>query len=148
MLEYWNKPEDTAETLVDGWLHTGDVGYYDEKGYVYLVDRRKDMICSGGENIYPREIEEVIYRIPAVSEVAVIGIPDPYWVEKVHAVVTLKEGASITAEEIMNFCKDNMARFKSPKSVEFIDALPKNPSGKILKKDLRAKYWEGAGRNV
>jgi len=148
MLEYWHLPEDTEETLVDGWIHTGDVGYYDEKGYVYIIDRRKDMIVSGGENIYPREIEEVLYRHPAIEEVAVIGIPDSYWVEKVHAVATLKPGASATEEELINFCKANMARFKAPKSIEFIDALPKNPSGKILKKELREKYWKGLDRNV
>jgi len=148
MIEYWNMPDDTAETLVDGWVYTGDVGYYDEKGYVYIVDRRKDMIVSGGENIYPREVEEVLYSHPAVSEAAVIGIPDPYWVEKVHAVITLNEGASVTADELINFCKEKMARFKAPKSVEFIDALPKNPSGKILKRELRDKYWEDSDRKV
>ncbi|MFC2069754.1 long-chain-fatty-acid--CoA ligase [Chloroflexota bacterium] len=138
--EYWHKPDDTAETMVNGWLHTGDVGYYDEKGYIYIVDRRKDMIISGGENIYPREIEEVLYGHPAVFEAAVIGVPDPYWVERVHAVVTLKEGASATAEELIDLCKQKLARFKAPKSIEFIDSLPKNPSGKILKRDLRDKY--------
>lgn len=148
MIEYWKRPEDTEETLIDGWVYTGDVGYYDEKGYVYIVDRRKDMIVSGGENIYPREVEEVLYRHPAIEEVAIIGIPDSYWVEKVHAVATLKQGASVTEQELIDFCKANMARFKAPKSVEFVDALPKNPSGKILKKDLRQKYWEGTGRNV
>jgi len=148
MIEYWNMPDDTAETLVDGWVYTGDVGYYDEKGYVYIVDRRKDMIVSGGENIYPREVEEVLYSHPAVSEAAVIGIPDPYWVEKVHAVITLNEGASVTADELINFCKEKMARFKAPKSVEFVDALPKNPSGKILKRELRDKYWEDSDRKV
>jgi long-chain acyl-CoA synthetase len=148
MLEYWRKPDDTGEAIIDGWVYTGDVGYYDEEGYVYIVDRRKDMIVSGGENIYPREVEEVLYRHPAVSEVAVIGIPDPYWVEKVHAVVTMKKGKSVTSDELIDFCKKNMARFKAPKSVEFVDALPKNPSGKILKKELREKYWQGQSRRV
>ncbi len=148
MIEYWHKPDDTREALVDGWVSTGDMGYYDEKGYVYIVDRKKDMIISGGENIYPREVEEVLYGHPAVSEVAVIGIPDPYWVEKVHAVVTLKQGRSVTAEELIAFCKQNLARYKVPKSVVFVDSLPKNPSGKILKKELREKYWEGLTRRV
>jgi long-chain acyl-CoA synthetase len=148
MIEYWHKPDDTREALVNGWVYTGDMGYYDEKGYVFIVDRRKDMIVSGGENIYPREIEEVLYSHPAVSEVAVIGIPDSYWVERVHAVVTLKQGASVTADELIAFCKKNLARYKAPKSVEFVDALPKNPSGKILKKELREKYWEGQTRRV
>jgi acyl-CoA synthetase (AMP-forming)/AMP-acid ligase II len=137
MVEYWRKPEDTCETIVDGWLHTGDMGRYDEKGYIYIVDRKKDMIISGGENIYPREVEEVLYQHPAVLEAAVIGIPDPYWVEKVHAVVALKRGISVTADELINFCKGRIARYKAPKSVEFVDSLPKNPSGKILKRELR-----------
>jgi acyl-CoA synthetase (AMP-forming)/AMP-acid ligase II len=136
MVEYWRKPDDTREAIVDGWLHTGDMGRYDEKGYIYIVDRKKDMIISGGENIYPREVEEVLYQHPAVLEAAVIGIPDPYWVEKVHAVVALKKGASVTADELINFCKGRIARYKTPKSVEFVDSLPKNPSGKILKREL------------
>ena len=136
MIEYWHKPDDTHETIVDGWLHTGDMGRYDENGYLYIVDRKKDMIVSGGENIYPREVEEIIYKHPAVLEAAVIGIPDPYWVEKVHAVVALKKGASLTADELINFCKGRIARYKAPKSVEFMKSLPKNPSGKILKKEL------------
>jgi len=148
MVEYWYMPEDTKETLIDGWVYTGDVGYYDEKGYVYIVDRRKDMIVSGGENIYPREIEEVLYAHPAIEEAAVIGIPDPYWVEKVHAVVSLKKGAEATAEELIALCKKNLAGYKTPKSVDFIDTLPKNPSGKILKRELREKYWEGSGRSI
>ena len=140
MLEYWRKPDDTANTIVDGWLHTGDMGFYDEKGYIYIVDRKKDMIKTGGENVFPREVEEVLYRHPAVQEVAVIGIPDPYWVEKVHAVVTLKKGASATADELIALCKKNLAGYKAPKAVEFMDSLPKNPSGKIVKRELRDKY--------
>jgi len=140
MLEYWHKPEDTDNTIVDGWLHTGDMGCYDEHGYVYIVDRKKDMIITGGENVFPREIEEVLYQHPAIHEAAVIGIPDPYWVEKVHAVVCLKKGTSTTAEELIALCKKNLAGYKSPKSVEFMDSLPKNASGKILKRELREKY--------
>lgn len=140
MVEYWHRPDDTRDAIVDGWLHTGDMGYYDQEGYVYIADRKKDMIISGGENVYPREVEEVLYRHPAVLEAAVIGIPDPYWVEKVHAVVTTKRGVSSTAEEIIAFCKKHIAGYKTPKSIEFVDSLPKNPAGKILKRELRDKY--------
>ena len=143
MVEYWHKPDDTQVNIVNGWLHTGDMGRCDEKGYIYIVDRKKDMIISGGENVYPREVEEILYRHPAVQEAAVIGIPDPYWVEKVHAVVVLKKGASTTANELISFCKQELARYKAPKSVEFVDSLPKNAAGKILKRELREKYWEG-----
>ncbi len=142
MVEYWRKPEETRETVIDGWLHTGDLGYYDEKGFIYIADRKKDMIISGGENIYPREIEEVLYGHPGVSEVAVIGIPDPVWVEGVHAVVVLKEGATFGEDEIIEFCKGHLASYKAPKSVEFVDALPKNPQGKTLKRKIRSKYWD------
>ena len=140
MKEYWKKPEDTASTIIDGWLYTGDIGYYDENGYIYIVDRKKDKIITGGENVFPREVEEILYRHPDVHEAAVIGIPDPYWVEKVHAVISLKKGSSCTAEELIAFCKKNLAGYKSPKSVEFVDALPKNAAGKILKRELRDKY--------
>ncbi len=141
MHEYWKKPEETQKTIVNGWLHTGDLGYYDEDGYIYIVDRKKDMIISGGENIYPREVEEVLYRHPAVSECAVFGIPDPKWVEAVHAVISLKEGAAATPEELIEFCKKNMARYKAPKSIEMVDEIPKSGTGKILKKEMRKKYW-------
>ncbi len=148
MVEYWHKPEDTKANLVDGWLHTGDMGYYDEEGYIYIADRKKDMIITGGENVYPREAEEVLYRHPAVLETAVIGVPDPYWVERVHAIVATKKGASTTAEELIAFCKKNIAGYKAPKSVEFVDSLPKNPAGKILKRELREKYWKGTQRKT
>ncbi|MBA7653635.1 Long-chain-fatty-acid--CoA ligase [subsurface metagenome] len=148
MVGFWRKPDETSKTITDGWLHTGDVGYYDEKGYIYIVDRKRDMIVSGGENVYPREVEEIVYQHPSVLEVAVIGIPDPYWVEGVHAVVTLKEGASLTAEELIDFCKQRLARYKAPKSVEFVNSLPKNPAGKILKRQLRGKYWERLERKI
>jgi long-chain acyl-CoA synthetase len=148
MVEYWHKPEETNHTIVEGWLHTGDLGFYDERGFVFIVDRKKDMIISGGENIYPREIEEVLYRHAAVAEAAVIGVPDKLWVERVHALIVLKEGARATEPEIVEFCKNHLARFKAPKSVEFVNSLPKNPQGKILKKDLRGKYWTGLGRKI
>jgi acyl-CoA synthetase (AMP-forming)/AMP-acid ligase II len=140
MVEYWRKPDETRDALVDGWLQTGDMGYYDENGFIYLVDRKKDMIVSGGENIYPREVEEVLYRHPAVEEVAVIGIPDSYWVEKVHAVIILKKPGEVTEEDIIEFCKSHLAHYKAPKSVEFVQTLPKNPQGKILKRELRKRY--------
>lgn len=148
MIEYWKSPEDTSNTIIDGWLHTGDIGCYDENGYVYIVDRKKDMIITGGENVFPREVEEILYRHPDVHEAAIIGIPDPYWVEKVHAVVSLKKGANCTAEELVAFCKKNMAGYKSPKSVEFMDTLPKNAAGKIMKRELREKYWADSGRKI
>jgi acyl-CoA synthetase (AMP-forming)/AMP-acid ligase II len=148
MLEFWKKPEDTREIVKDGWLHTGDMGRYDERGFVYIVDRKKDMIVSGGENIYPREVEEILYQHPSVREGAIIGVPDPYWVERVHAVVVLKEGASLTPDELIDFCKKRIARYKAPKSVEFVESLPKTPSGKILKRELREKYWAGLERRV
>jgi len=148
MVEYWHKPEDTKANMAKGWLHTGDIGYYDEEGYIYIVDRKKDMIITGGENVYPREVEEVLYQHPAVMEAAVIGIPDEYWVEKVHAVVATKDGEKATAEELIAFCKKRLAGYKSPKSVEFVDALPKNASGKILKRELRDKFWKGTYKDT
>jgi long-chain acyl-CoA synthetase len=143
MVEYWHKPKETSEVLIDGWLHTGDLGYYDEKGFIYIVDRKKDMIVTGGENVYSREVEEVLYRHPAIADVAVIGIPDPTWVERVHAVVVLKETATATENEIIAFYKEHVASYKAPKSVEFIESLPKNPQGKILKRKLMKKHRAG-----
>jgi acyl-CoA synthetase (AMP-forming)/AMP-acid ligase II len=140
---YWRRPEETKDTIRDEWLHTGDMGFYDEKGFIYLVDRKKDMIVSGGENVYSREVEDVLYMHPAVAEAAVIGIPDPVWVERVHALVVLNPGAEATEEEIINFCKKRIAHFKAPKGVEFVEALPKSPQGKIVKKEIRQKYWTG-----
>lgn len=148
MTGYWRKPEETQSVLIDGWLHTGDMGYYDEKGYLYIADRKKDMIVSGGENIFPREVEEVLYQHPAVQEAMVIGIPDPYWVESVHAVVVLKTGIDASAGELIRFCKQRLARFKAPKSVEFVSILPKSPSGKIMKREIRERYWQGLKRKV
>jgi long-chain acyl-CoA synthetase len=142
MVGYWRKPDLTNEAIVNGWLNTGDMGYYDEHGYIYIVDRKKDLVITGGENVYPREVEEVLYRHPAISECAVIGVPDEKWVERVHAVIVLRTGQSVTTDEIIAFCKENLARYKAPGSVEFVESLPKNPQGKILKKELRAKYRE------
>ena len=142
MVGYWKKPEDTKNTIVDGWLQTGDMGYYDENGYIYIADRKKDIIITGGENVFPREVEEVLYQHPAILEATVIGIPDPYWVEKVHAIIVLRKDEAITAEEVIEFCKKRIAGYKTPKSIEFVADLPKNASGKIVKKELRAKYWK------
>jgi len=142
MTEYWRKPEETKETIRDGWLYTGDLGYYDEKGFIYIADRKKDMIITGGENVYPKEVEDVLYRHPAVKEATVIGVPDPYWVERVHALVVLKENAQAAEEDIISFCKEHIAHYKAPKSVEFVESLPKNPQGKILKREIRSKYWK------
>jgi long-chain acyl-CoA synthetase len=142
MTEYWRKPDETKETIRDGWLYTGDMGYYDEKGFIYIADRKKDMIITGGENVYPKQVEDVLYRHPAVKEAAVIGVPDPYWVERVHALVVLKENAQAAEEDIISFCRECIAHYKAPKSVELVESLPKNPQGKILKREIRSKYWK------
>jgi long-chain acyl-CoA synthetase len=148
MKEYWRNPEATAKAIRDGWLYTGDVGYLDEGGYLFIADRKKDMIITGGYNVYPKEVENVIFMNDAVFETAVIGIPDETWGESVKAFVVLKPGMEATEEEIIGLCKDNLASYKKPKSVEFIEALPKNMAGKILKTELRAPYWEGKERQV
>jgi acyl-CoA synthetase (AMP-forming)/AMP-acid ligase II len=148
MVEYWKKPDETRKTIVDGWLHTGDMGYYDEQGFIYIVDRKKDMIITGGENVYPREVEEVLYRHPAVREASVIGIPDEKWVERVHAVIVLKEGEKASVNEIIAFCKEHLAGYKAPRSIEFVESLPKNPQGKILKREMRENYWQGRERKI
>ena len=148
MKGYWRNPEGTAETIKNGWLHTGDMGYMDERGCLFIMDRSKDMIISGGENIYPREIEEVLIKHAAIREVAVIGIPDPKWGEAIKAVVSLVPGQSATEEELIIFCRNNIASYKKPKSVDFVDELPKNSYGKILKRDLRARYWKDKERKV
>jgi acyl-CoA synthetase (AMP-forming)/AMP-acid ligase II len=148
MSGYWRKPDETRDVMAGGWLHTGDMGYYDEKGFIYIVDRKKDMIITGGENVFPREVEELLYCHPAVLEAAVIGVPDDVWVERVHAEVVLKEGRVASAEEIIEFCKERLARYKAPRSVRLVDALPKNPQGKILKREIREKYWQGRERKI
>ncbi|MFH1243943.1 MAG: AMP-binding protein [Pseudomonadota bacterium] len=142
MVQYWKKPEETSDVIINGWLHTGDIGYYDERGYIYIVDRKKDMIVTGGENVYPREVEEILYGHPSIAEAAVIGIPDSVWVERVHAEIILRQGVTSTEDEIIAFCKQHIASYKAPKSVEFVKSLPKSPQGKILKKEIRSKYWK------
>lgn len=148
MKGYWNQPEKTAATLQKGWLYTGDMATVDEYGFIYIVDRKADLIISGGENIYPREIEEVLYTHPAVLEAAVIGIPDDKWGETVKAYIALKQGMTATENEIIDFCKQNLASYKKPKAVEFLPDLPKNASGKIVKTVLREKCWVGRERKV
>ncbi|MBP1730015.1 MAG: acyl-CoA synthetase (AMP-forming)/AMP-acid ligase [Deltaproteobacteria bacterium] len=140
MKGYWKLPKETEEKLKNGWLHTGDLGRVDSDGYIYVVERKNDMIISGGVNIYPREIEEVLYQHPAVLEASVIGIPDEYWGESAKAVIVLKQGAQASQEEIIRFCGERLAGFKKPKSVEFWQELPKSPQGKILKKSIREFY--------
>jgi long-chain acyl-CoA synthetase len=149
MLGYWNLPETTKETLRGGWLHTGDGGRLDDEGMLFIVDRVKDMIVSGGENVYSAETEQAVYAHPAVAECAVIGIPHESWGEQVHAVVRLKDGYSLTAQDLIDHCKSLIAGYKCPKSIEFREEpLPLSGAGKILKKDLRAPYWAGQDRNV
>jgi len=145
---YWNEPEETAELLRNGWMHTGDIGRLDEEGYLYIVDRKKDIIVSGGENISSKEIEEVVYAHPTVLECAVIGVPSDKWGEEVKAVVVLKRGMTATPEEIVDFCGERLGGFKKPKSVEIWDELPKNPGGKILKREMREKFWGGHEKRV
>jgi long-chain acyl-CoA synthetase len=145
---YWNNPEATAETLRHGWHHTGDVGCLDEDGYLYITDRKKDMIISGGANIYPREIEEVICAHPAVLEVSVLGVPDDKWGESVKALVVTRPGMTVSETEIIEHCRRGLASYKKPSSVEFVQALPKNAYGKILKRELREPYWVGYTRHV
>lgn len=149
MREYWGRAEATRETIDgDGWLRTGDAGYRDEDGYFYLHDRVKDMIITGGENVYPAEVENAIYGHPAVADVAVIGVPDVRWGEAVKACVVLKPQAQADEGEIIAFARARIAAYKAPKSVDFIDELPRNPSGKILRRELRAPYWAGQDRQV
>jgi len=148
MKGYWKLPKETSETIKNGWLQTGDMATVDEEGYIYIVDRKNDMIISGGENIYPREVEEVLSSHPSVLEAAVIGVPDKKWGETVKAFVVLKEGENVSEYEVIDFCKNNLASYKKPSSIEFMDLLPRNSVGKVLKKKLREEYWKGFDRRV
>ncbi len=149
MLGYWNLPDATKRTMTeDGWIATGDAGYLDHDGYLYIHDRVKDMIITGGENVYPAEVESAIFGHPQVQEVAVIGVPDPKWGEAVKAVCVPKPGVTIDPDSVINWAREKVAGFKVPKSVDVIEALPRNPSGKILRRELRAPYWEGMERQV
>jgi fatty-acyl-CoA synthase len=137
---YWRLPEVTAEAIEDGWLHTGDVAVCDEDGYYAIVDRWKDMYISGGENVYPAEVENVLYGHPAVAEAAVIGVPNERWGEVGRAIVVLAPGAAATAADLIAHCSERLARYKVPASVVFVDVLPRNAAGKVLKQDLRAAH--------
>ncbi len=148
MAGYWNRPQDTADVVRDGWFHTGDAGSMDADGFVYIKDRIKDMIVSGGENVYPIEVESVLAAHPAVADVAVFGVPDDKWGEAVKAVIVKKPGVDLTADELLAWTRDRLAGYKRPQSLDFVEAIPRNPSGKILKRQLREPYWQGAARQV
>ena len=149
MLGYLNRPDDTAQAITDeGWLRSGDIGHIDDGGFLFISDRVKDMIITGGENVYSPEVEQAVAEHPAVAEVAVIGIPDDHWGETVKAMVVLRPGQQVTEQEIIGFTRDRLAHYKCPRTVDLIDALPRNPSGKVLKRMLRAPYWEGRDRQV
>jgi fatty-acyl-CoA synthase len=141
---YWNDPEKTAAAFRGGWFHSGDLGVMDADGYITVVDRKKDVIKSGGENVASREVEEVIYQHPAVAEVAVFGVSHPRWIEAVAAVIVPRDGETVESDDVMRFCRERLADFKSPKYVAVVDARPKNASGKILKRDLRTTFAHSA----
>ncbi len=149
MVGYWNRASDTSATIAaDGWLRTGDAGYLDEHGYLYIHDRFKDMICTGAENVYPAEVESAVFGHPAVQEVAVIGVPDSKWGEAVKAIIVPRPGTTPDAQEIIDFARGRLAGFKVPKSIDFVAALPRGPSGKVLRRVLREPYWAGRERQV
>ena len=148
MRGYHGRPGDTAEAIRDGWFHSGDAAALDAGGYIYIRDRIKDMIVTGGENVYPIEVESVIAEHPAVADVAVIGVPDHRWGETVKAVIVLRPGMAVTPEAVIDFTRERLAGFKRPTSVDFVDAIPRNPTGKILKRELREPYWHGQQRRV
>ena len=147
MVGYWNKPEQTEAVLQDGWYRSGDVGWMNADGYVFLVDRAKDMIISGGENVYSAEVEDVLYRHPAVLEAAVFGVPDAKWGEAVHAVVVPR--SEVTSEELIAFCHEHLGGYKVPEGIDIRDEpLPKSGPGKVLKRELREPFWEGRERQI
>jgi acyl-CoA synthetase (AMP-forming)/AMP-acid ligase II len=148
MRGYYKQPDKTAEAIIDGWLHTGDLGHIDAEGYLHITDRKKDVIISGGFNVYPSEVEQVIWSHEAVMDCAVIGVPDDNWGEAVKAVVELKPGATVSSEELIALCKEKIGSVKAPKTVDFIELLPRSPVGKVLKKDIRKAYWQDAGRAI
>ena len=148
MLGYWNQPEATRRAIRQDWFHTGDAGYLDKDGYIYIYDRVKDMIISGGENIYPAEVESALFGHPAVADVAVIGVPDDKWGEAVKAIVVKKPATQVTPEELTAFARQRIAGYKVPRSIDFVDALPRTPTGKILKRELRKPFWVGQERQV
>lgn len=148
MVGYWQLPQASNSTLIDGWVHTGDAGYFDDEGYLYVCDRIKDMICYAGENVYPAEIESVLFEHPDIAEVAVIGVPDPNWGESIKAMVVKKPDSKPSPRSIMMFGKGKLADFKLPKSVDFVESLPRTPAGKLQKAKIRAPFWQDNDRNV
>ena len=142
------KPEANEESIVDGWFYTGDAGYFDDEGFLYIHDRVKDMIVSGGENIYPAEVENALMSNDLILDAAVVGIPDEKWGESVKGFVVIAENTSLSEDEIISYTRTQIAAYKCPKSIEFIEELPRNPSGKILRRELRDPYWEGVDRKV
>ena len=149
MKGYWNRPDATKESVdASGFFRTGDAGYFDEDGFLYIHDRVKDMIVSGGENIYPAEVENAIFGHPGVADVAVIGVPDEKWGEAVKAIIVVKPGEAPTQDSIIAWARERIAGYKCPKTVEFIEVLPRNPSGKVLRKDLRETYWKDQARRI
>jgi acyl-CoA synthetase (AMP-forming)/AMP-acid ligase II len=148
MAGYWKREDATEEAIRGGWMHTGDAGRMDAEGFVYIEDRMKDMIISGGENVYPREVEQVLFSHAAVADAAAIGVPHEKWGETVKAFVVLKAGAEAGAEELIAHCRASLAGYKCPATVEFLRELPRNPSGKVLKRELREPYWAGKSRRV
>ena len=148
MVGYWNRPEETAAALRDGWLWTGDAGSLDEAGYLTIHDRLRDVVVTGGENVYPREVENVLIGHPSVLDVAVIGVPDETWGEAVHAVVVVAPGASLDLDSLRDHGREHLAGFKLPKGVTVVDELPRNASGKVLKADLRRPHWADTDRGV
>jgi fatty-acyl-CoA synthase len=148
MKGYWNRPDATKDAIQDQWFYSGDAGYFDEEGYLFIHDRVKDMIVSGGENIYPAEVENALMSNPDIIDAAVIGVPDEKWGESVKGFVVLKEGVELSSDEIISYVKSQIAGYKCPRSIDFIELLPRNPSGKVLRRELRAPFWEGKERNV
>ena len=148
MTGYWNNPEATARAIRDGWVYAGDLATVDEDGYIYLVDRKNDMIVSGALNVYPTEVERAIHLHPAVKDCAVIGVPHEKWGEAVHAVVALEEGAALTLDELRGFLSEQLADYKQPKGLDIIDTIPRNPTGKALRRQLREPFWEGRERRI
>ena len=147
---YWNKPEATASAFTDGWLHTGDAARLDEEGFVYIVDRWKDMYISGGENVYPAEVENVLFQLPQVADAAIIGVPNERWGEVGMAIVVRKPDQTLEEGDIIRHCLGRLAKYKVPQAVAFVEALPRNATGKLLKKELRASFWpkDGDGRQI
>lgn len=148
MIGYYNEPELTHTSIIDGWIHTRDMGYLNDEGYLFLVDRKSDMIITGGFNVYPKEIEDVLYSHPLIAEVAIVGVPDVTWGEAIKAFVVVKEGQSLTEKEVIEFCKSKLASYKKPKSVEFMRELPKSAVGKIIRRVLKEPYWNVAERQI